>query len=48
MFMIEKQYNEDPAIDKEETSSDEVITQPFSPNDIEKIKGYLEERNIMV
>ena len=33
--MIEKQYNEDPVIDKEETSSDEVITQPFSPNDIE-------------
>lgn len=29
--MTEKQYN----IDKEDTSSGEVITQPFSPNDIE-------------
>lgn len=34
-FMIEKQYNEEPVIDEENTSSGEVITQPFSPNDIE-------------
>lgn len=34
-FMIEKQYSEEPVIDEENTSSGEVITQPFSPNDIE-------------
>ena len=34
-FMTEKQYNKDSNIDKEDTSSGEVITQPFSPNDIE-------------
>lgn len=33
--MIEKQYNEDSVIEEENTSSGEVITQPFSPNDIE-------------
>lgn len=33
--MIEKQYNGNASIDEEETSSGEVITQPFSPNDIE-------------
>lgn len=33
--MTEKQYNKDSTIDKEDTSSGEVITQPFSPNDIE-------------
>lgn len=33
--MTEEQYNKDTDIDKEDTSSGEVITQPFSPNDIE-------------
>lgn len=33
--MTEEQYNKDADIDKEDTSSGEVITQPFSPNDIE-------------
>lgn len=34
-FMTEKQYNGDASIDNEDTSSGEVITQPFSPNDID-------------
>lgn len=33
--MVEKQYKGDASIDNEDTSSGEVITQPFSPNDIE-------------